>query len=685
MRLGSYRSRVSALCISWVVLAVAWEAAAEQVAEKTWDTEISTKDSVDKTGAIAVGDHGDGKYIYIAGSTLAFRGSNTSLEALVENNPKDGKGYDASEKYSDAFVAKMAKDTRNIVWVHRLQASGAHGRHKTRYYGIYYHAAGDLVYAVGQKMNPETRIYNAHISVLEAKTGKAVSSTTYFEESTAASRFQSVVRKGSEIYVCGNDASEGKLKHVQEGGYWGGLVVMRVATDGKKIWGRKTGADRLLDRCNGIAVSEDGEGVFVSGTVFKKAKEGSQSGKPMGHIFVTKLAASIGDMVWEKTIPQAATENSNAGGLVYAIDSLFVSFTKWTDVYRGSRSMLAKLSAKTGMILFSRETCCKEVIPQLPSGTYKGKGSSLASTGLHLGEDHYLYQLVSMRARQKSSPDSYVARVVRTSIFGDQEGSDFSSPLDKYKFDAMRPIGFVALEKGAGIFAVQRSGDMTGSDEEAWQTKVFQIKELRAKEAGSADYLPSSGKFYAKIQVKLSSVPKTQASREKIIEAAAEVLRVHTSQVHLHIDPHDEDMILGATVFSDDAVENSKGANANNKDVRQALDRLHRSTVPQSSGFSHLETLAEVESGSLKRKTVPEVVKKGSYEKMAQAESASSSRSDPGPSKTSASSEKRSATKEEPKKGPKANIGLIVGGAIGGVVALAAIVGIAVFAARGRN
>lgn len=678
---GYARSIYAALILFCFLFACSSGEETKQVAAKRWEKELATRDSVDKTAAIAVGDNGDDRYVYIAGTTTAFRGSNTSLEALVANQSVK-KRYDASEKYSDAYVAKLSKESGKLVWVHRMQASGKYGRHQTNYYGVQYYEKEDLIYAVGQKMNSATGAYNAHLTALEAKTGKEVFSKTFSGSSGVFTRFQNIVRLGANIYVCGNDGSEGKTSRVASGEGKGGIIILKMNTAGKVAWVRKAGEERPMDRCAGIAVSQDESHVFISGTAFKKPEKAPQSKKYMGHVLAMKVNASNGDLAWNTTLPQAPTSYSNAGGLVITDNGVFVSFSRWTDTYRRSRTMLTKLSPTSGMVLFSRETCCKDVIPQLERGAFRGKGSSIAAAGLHLGDDNYLYQLLSIRVLQKTSSQTYAARVVRTSIFGDQDSADFSPDLESYQFSIMRPTGFAVSKHGGGMFAIQRSGVMTASNEEAWHAKVLEIEEFPSKLSGSSEYLPTTGKYYAKVQVKLNSVPKSVATRQKLIEATAEALRVHPSQVHLAIDPHDEGMVLAVTVYSASEVQGTNAANTYNEDIRLALARFQSSTVPQSGGSSALEKLSETKGGALKRISVPEIVATGRAEQLAEAESDGSSGSSQ-PSLPDTSSDQRADTESESGKNSKRKVLLIAGAVVGSILGIAVLVGVVVVTTRG--
>lgn len=589
---------------------IASVAAADVVAEKAWERSLLTPDSIDQVSSVAAGRESDDEFVYIAGDVTAFRGSNVSLQRLVKGaETAAGAGYDASEKFMDGFVAKIAAKTRDVVWVHRLIPGPTFGD-KSKYFDVAYDAKRNRVYAVGHKRDAETRAQSALLTILRADSGATVSTTAYDANSTSNAHFSALALSDSGVYMCGTDSGgtqAGRQSVEPDSKVTGGLVFVKASMeDGKAIWSRQGGQSRLHDRCAGVAVSRGGADVFFAATLYPV--QASAAEQANGQVVAFGVAADTGDLRWREAMQHTKTVQDVAMGIAVDENAVFLSSSKWTDVHRGKRMLLHKLAVRTGQVLFGRETCCGDLIPQLGDGVYESKGAAEPARGMHVGDDGYVYQLVSYRAR-KGDADRFSTAVVRTSIFGKQEpADDTSAAIDKYQYEASKPR-MVAAAVG-GLVAVERTGDLSGSEAQAHNVRIVDIKLELAAPGRQAHYLAPAGKYYTTVRVKVAPVAPAVTPYDNIAATVAEMMRLGQGQVFVIAQPRDDLTLISVTVFSEQPGAEDAG-------TADAVRRLREILEASSSSASQVEGKLGLRAGALGTRSAPAVFASGPSSQLA--------------------------------------------------------------------
>lgn len=642
-----------------------------ELAAKSWDSALLTVDSTDQVSSVAATGSGKDEFVYIAGVVTSPRGKSIGLEGLANKGiTKDTER--TKETYSDGFVAKIDSGTRKLVWVYRHEV-GKHYSEKSKFFDVAYDTAKNRVYAVGNIKSKETRTYAPVVVILDGATGELKSTSVHDEGIQGNAKYSAVTFFEKDLYICGSDTSgnAGKNKNIdaKAGKTEGGLLISRASAEtGKRLWSRQAGLSRLRDLCSGIVVSESGAELFISATVFPAGEAGKASTKTTGKVAVYSVSAAVGNMKWATEIARGKTAQDTSFGVAINNDSVFVSSAKWTDVYRGNRMNLYKLGRDTGTLLFSRETCCGQLLSKLPDGKYQSKGSAEPARGLYVGGDGFVYQVGAYRARKALGEDTFASVVVRTSIFGQQDPtSDISDPIEHFKYEAYKPLMLSAAADG--LISIERSGDLTGTDAEAHNVKLIDVKLQPVDTSRQARYRAKTGEYYAQIRAKTSGASEKTTPLGAISGVVADLTRLHREQVSATIDPKDDTTVILATVYSDRPnVETSPGAH----DVLRRMKEVLTASGPRAS---ELESTMFLRAGVLSLQSTPSIVAHGKTADMGavSAAGASDSSSSRGVGATAAKDQTKSGaaskekSAEEKKKGlsKKAIIGIGVGAGVG--------------------
>lgn len=649
-----------------------------EVAAKSWDSALLTVDSTDQVSSVAATGSGKDEFVYIAGDVTSPRGKSIGLEGLAnKNNSSAEKG--TKETYTDGFVAKIESATRKLVWVYRFEI-GTHYSEKTKFFDVAFDASKNRVYAVGHKKSKDTRTYAPMIAILDGTTGELKSSDVHEENIKGNAHYSAVTFFDNDLYICGSDTS-GKVGgnkniDVNSEKLEGGLIISRASAEtGKNLWSRQAGQSRLRDRCSGIAVGESGAELYISATIFP-LESGTSVEKATGKVGVYSVSAAVGNMKWAKEIARGKTAQDISFGIAVDKDSVFVSSAKWTDVYRGKRMNLYKLSRETGTLLFSRETCCGELIPKLPDGDYQSKGSAEPARGVYIGGDGFVYQVGAYRARKGNGKDTFASVVVRTSIFGQQDvAADISEPIEHFKYEAYKPLMLSAAADG--LVSIERSGDLSGTDAEAHNAKLIDVKLQPVETSRQARYRAKTGEYYAQIRAKTSGASEKTTPLGSIADVIADLTRLHSDQVTTSIDDKDDTTVITATVYSDRPnVETSPGAH----DVLRRMKEVLAVAGPRAS---ELETAMFLRAGVLALQSTPAIIGHGKTADLGgvSAAAASEGGTGGGVGASGASDDSgRSVQTAETKSSGGLSKGAIIGIAVGGGIGLIAIVSIIVVA-----
>lgn len=647
-----------------------------ELAAKSWDSALLTVDSTDQVSSVAATGSGKDEFVYIAGVVTSPRGKSIGLEGLANNgNRTDTQA--TKETYSDGFVAKVESGTRKLVWVYRHEV-GKHYSEKSKFFDVAFDAAKNRVYAVGNMKSKETRTYAPVVAILDGATGELKSASVHDDGIQGNAQYSSVTFFDNDLYICGSDTSgsAGKNKNidVKAEKAEGGLLISRASAEtGKSLWSRQAGQSRLRDLCSGIAVSESGAELFISATVFPLGEAGTPSTKTTGKVAVYSVSAAVGNMKWVTEIARGKTAQDISFGVAINNDSVFVSSAKWTDVYRGKRMNLYKLARDTGTLLFSRETCCGQLLSKLPDGEYQSKGSAEPARGLYIGGDGFVYQVGAYRARKALGEDTFASVVVRTSIFGQQDpASDISDPIEHFKYEAYKPLMLSAAADG--LVSIERSGDLTGTDAEAHNAKLIDVKLQPVETSRQARYRAKTGEYYAQIRAKTAGASEKTTPLRSISDVVADLTRLHSEQVSTSIDEKDDTTVITATVYSEQPnVETSPGAH-------DVLRRMKEVLGASGARASELETTMLLRAGVLSLQSTPAIVAHGKTADIGAVSGAGAAGgvSSSGAATSSADSKSAPTTTEKSSKG--LSTGAIIGIGVGSGVGLIAIISIIVVA-----
>lgn len=597
---------ISGCSLALTIGLAALEAHAE-VAAKSWDSALLTKDSTDHVSSVIAAGSGKDEYIYIAGGVSSPRGQEIGLQGLVKTGKHNRTEQATKESYTDGFVAKIEAASKKLVWVFRYEVGKDSGE-KSKFFDVTVDAA-NRVYAVGHQKSKKTRSYAPLLAILDGSSGDVKTTIMHDEGIKGNAHYSAVAIHGEDVYICGSDTSgnAGGNKNVDPAAdkVEGGLVVARASADnGKILWSRQAGQSRLRDRCSGMAVADSGTELFVSTTIYPVADGGVSSPRTTGQVAVYAVGAVVGDLTWKAEMPRGKTVQDISHGIAVDDDSVFVSSSKWTDVFRGKRMYLHKLARDTGTQLFARETCCGQLLSKLPDGDYQSKGSAEPGRGLYIGGDGFVYQVGAYRARKASTDDAYASVVVRTSIFGQQNANaDISGPIETFKYEAYKPLMLAAASDG--LIAVERTGDLTGTDADAHNAKLTDVKLQPVDVSRQARYRAKSGAHYAQIRAKLAPVSDTASPLKSIAAVVADLTRLHAAQVSATADEKDDVTVVTATVYGDRPnVEGSPGAH-------DVLRRMKEVLAGAASRPSDLEAAMGLRAGVLASRATPTVVASG--------------------------------------------------------------------------
>jgi hypothetical protein len=667
-------------CSVALLLGIISAAAGAEVAAKAWASALITNDSTDQVSSVTAGGTGKDEFVIIAGDVNAKRGEEIGLQGLVANHHSETNTA-TNETFADAFVAKVDSATRKLIWVYRYEA-GEDYSEKSKYFDVTYSAEKNRVFAVGHKKDKATRTYAPVLTILDGTSGSDISTVIHGVGLNGNAQYTSAAVHGDSVYICGSDTSgkSGGNKNVDaDAKVDGGLVFARAsAASGKILWSRQAGDSRLRDRCSGVSATGSGTEVFFSATTYPVIDPGTSATKVTGQVAVHAVSASLGDLRWKTAISRGQTVDDTSLGIASDDNSIFVSSSKWTDVYRGKRMFLYKLSASTGTVLFGRETCCGQLLSRLPDGDYQSKGSAEPTRGLYIGKDGFVYQVGAYRARKDSADDGFATVVVRTSIFGQQEAeADISDPIETFMYEAYMPL--MLAPSGNGLVSVERYGNLTGSDAEAHNAKVLEMRLQPVDETRQARYRASSGEYYAQFRALLGPVSESATPPTAIAAVIAELTRLHVVQVTATADESKEVTVVTATVYGDRPnVETSPGA-------QDVMRRMKEVMTGSGASASRLESQMNLRAGVLGLRSGPAVHVSG---KTSELEGVASQGGDSGSAAATAAGKDAPASGGSTKSGEGnaessgkkgglskgAIIGIAVGGGIAGIAVIAVIV-----------
>lgn len=585
------------------LLTLTMSVSAADFARVAWKKTLSTKDSADEVSAVIAAKVGGEDVIIIAGEVSAVRGAGAGLEGLVKGAAIANKRAIDKEDYVDGFVAQLSAKSKEVMWVYRYN-DGKNLGLKSKFSGVAFDQASGHVFAVGQKKDERTRVFVPFLAIISASNGEAVKTVEYKSSSKASGNafFSAVSFFNGDLYMCGTDTAGVKAgrKRVEPSGKRdGGLFFVRAnAKTGSETWSRQAGSDRIRDRCSGIALSDDGLTAYFAATEYSNAPL-SQKSPRTGHVVGYSLGRDTGDLAWRSAV--AGSENGEvqdtAMGIAQRDGAVYLSSAKWIDAYRGSRMYLYKLSGRTGQRLFAVESCCGDILPRIP-GDFRGKGSAEPSRGLFVGEDGFVYQLGSYKAREKRAADGYASFVVRTSIFGDREtGKDSSDPLEKFQFEATKPRMMTPTADNTGLIAVELSGDFSRTNAEARNVKVVDIHTRKVNPARRVRYRSSEGTSLVQVSSRLTaSLVLKHRTLVAFGVAVADSLHLPSDMVVARHDSKTDETVVAITIHTNDAAGEKGGKDA--AEIKHKLDKLLVNSTGGSQ--SDIERMLGLRSGTLK-------------------------------------------------------------------------------------
>lgn len=655
-----------------------------EIAKEAWKKTLSTKDSADEVSAIITAKVGGEDVIIIAGEVSANRGDGVGLEGLVKGAPPANKTA-PSEEYNDGFVAQLSVKTKEVKWVFRYSADEKYSV-KSKFFDVAFDPKSGHVFAVGHRKDPATRMYVPVMAILKASNGQVYKTVEYKSPSKANgnAHFSTVHYMNNGLYMCGTDTSgvkAGRKRLNSSEKVDGGLFFMRANSGtGGEHWSRQSGKDRLRDRCSGIAASEDGANVYFGATEVSKASSGQKS-RPTGQVIGYSVKTSNGDLEWRSAMPRGASVQDTTMGIAEKDGAVFLSSAKWTDVYRGKRMFLYKLSGHTGQRLFAVESCCGDILTRIP-GNWKGRGSAEPTRGLFVGDDGFVYQFGSYKARERSAKDGFSNLVVRTSIFGDRDqAKDSSAPVEKYQFEATKPRMMAPTADGTGLIAVELFGDLFGSNAEAHNAKIIDVTLAPVEAARKTTYRSSKGNSFVQVSSRLSAIAQKNTPLPAFSSVVADALHLPPAQVDTKHDGKEDQTVVTVSVFTDNTDGGKGGKDAT--EIKQKLDKLLGSS---GSGGSKMEDMLGLRSGALKVLEPSKVVRSGKKGDLGALQAADGSdtgkeaaaAATPPPSKQRSDDSKSTSTEKKSSKSSGIPKVAIIGGAVGAAVGLIALIAIVV-------
>lgn len=697
--------RLRRIFIALALVSLTSFASAAEIAKEEWQKTLSTKDSADEVSAIITAKIGGEDVVIIAGEVSAIRGKGIGLEGLVKGAPNGNKAMPDDEEYVDGFVASFSVKTKEVKWVYRYNA-GEKDSVKSKFFDLAFDEGSGHAFAVGHKKDASTRMYVPVLTILTASSGKVVKTVQYKSPSNANgnAHFSAVSFFNGGVYMCGTDTSgvkAGRKRLDSSEKVDGGLFFVRAdSKTGSESWSRQSGKDRLRDRCSGIASSDDGASVYFSTTEVSKASTGQKS-PPTGQVVGYSLKTATGDLTWRAAIPRGANVQDIAMGVAQKDEAVYLSSAKWTDVYRGKKIYLYKLSAHTGQRLFSIESCCGDILNRLP-GNFKGRGSAEPARGLFVGDDGFIYQFGSYKVKEESTKDGFANLVVRTSIFGDRDaGKDSSTAVEKYQFEATKPRMMAPTVDRKGLIAVELFGDLFGSNAEAHNAKIIDITLAPVEESRKVTYRSSKGKYFVEVYSRLTALAQKNTPLAAFSTVVADALHLPSNQVVAHHDGKTDETVVTVFVYTDNTDGGKGGKEAT--EVQKKLDALLNNSGDKQS---QMEDLLGLRKGALKVVESSKVIRTGAKNdlgalssadgsntgnKAAAAAPVSSPKSNQRSSSSSSSASSSSSTPETSTASPRSELeskmsnipkAAIIGGSVGAGVAVIAIIAVIVCICR---
>lgn len=587
------------------------------IAKLAWQKTLKTADSIDKISAIATAKVGGEDMIIIAGEVAAIREKGVGVKGLVVGTGFPNKTKGDRNEHVDGFVAQISAVTKDVRWVYRYAPSDSSGV-KSKYFDVTFDEASGQVFAVGHKKDLLNRIYVPLLTILSSSDGKAVKSVEYKSPTRAGGNayLSAVTAHGGSLYMCGTDTAAVKTgrKHLDSSEKAdGGLFFMKASSaNGSEKWSCQSGKNRIRDRCSGIAHSHDGTALYFSTTEFSKASRSPKS-PFLAQVFGYRLNAESGNLVWRSAISRHANIDvqETSMGIAQKDGAVYLSSSKWLDVYRGKRMYLHKLSARTGRPIFAVESCCGDILPRI-SKDFKGKGGAELARGIFVGDDGFVFQYGSYKAYRGSVSVGYASFVVRTSIFGDRDAEkDSSLSIEKYRFEASHPRMMVPKADNSGLFAVELSGNFSGSEKEANNVKVLEISLALVDWSRQVGYRGLRGKLFAQVSSRLvSRVPKKN-DRGTLSSAVANALHLHSDLVVALLGAGDNETSVDVFVRTDYTADREGEPAALMMKIE--LEKLFRNFAGKKSS---LETILGLRNGDLRMVNAANVTRTGSAEEL---------------------------------------------------------------------
>lgn len=599
------------------LLNLALGSSVSDIAKLAWQRTLKTADSIDEVSAIAAAKVRGEDVIIIAGEVAAIRGKGVGLKGLVAGAASPNKTIGDREEHVDGFVAQISAVTKDVKWVYRYAPSDSPSV-KSKFFDVTFDEASGQVFAVGHKKDPFTRMYVPLLIILSSSNGSFVKSVEYKSPTRANGNayLSAVTAHGGSLYMCGTDTAAMKAgrKRLDSGVTAdGGLFFMKASSaNGSEEWTRQSGKNRIRDRCSGIAHSDDGTSVYYSTTEFSQASR-AQKSSLIAQVFGYKLNAESGNLVWRSEIspPANIDVQETSMGIAQKDGAVYLSSSKWLDIYRGKRMYLHKLSARTGMPLFAAESCCVDILPRIPKD-FKGKGGAELARGIFVGDDGFAYQYGSYKAHRGSVSAGYASLVVRTSIFGDRDAEkDSSLPIEKYQFEASHPRMMVPKADKSGLLAVELSGDYSGPQEEAHNVKVLEISLAPVDRSRRVSYQRSRGKLFAQVSSRLVSPVQANIGLGTLSSAVANALRLHSDLVVSRLGAAENEIMVDVFVRTDDTANGEGGADA--LMMKCELTKLFSNSAGRKS---RLETSLALRSGDISMVDAAKVTRTGSVEEL---------------------------------------------------------------------
>lgn len=480
-----------------------------------WSQKYLTQTTRDVALSMAL-DDGDG-FIYLVGRTEGPRGQNVSLPGLIYNNAMSDGEYDKSRDFRDATIARVSKQDGTVLWAKRLFLT-----QESKFSAVALSTDRLTVYAAGTTISSADN-HPIIVQAFDADTGQE--NENVFEAPGEGRHIvSSLAGHENGVYVCGRASREIGTALDTTGSTTGGIIVGSVSKSGSLQWLKQGGEDLESDICSGLALSEDQETLFMTGTSHRQ----TMSSTSLGLTVVYALSADQGGLIWKRKVQQSADTEIRASAILAEGHAVYVLTSLWTESDLGRKIYLHKLSRLRGTLLWSKETCCTSILDRdFESAVFDGKGSATPISGMAVGPDRYVYHLAYYRRKEEFTNGRYGTVVVRIGEYGGQRPQrDISLSVESFQIIASEPKIAVISAQNQGIYVLSNDMPLLSEDVNVSIPSLNYVSFNQSSERVISK--PSEGPFYINLTLQLHVSSVTVGA---VSDVLAEKLRLSPSQI----------------------------------------------------------------------------------------------------------------------------------------------------------